>query len=673
MRKLTKAIIALVVVIGGITAASWWCGRYVEDLYNEQYALLSRQIPTFTVVEREYKRGLFTSSETVTVRITQQTLHDMFGSIESEDLDGQNQDMPAQLVIRSKILHGPFPGLSGFGAAHVNMAFTFDERVEQRLGRIFKDKTPLESQVKVAFNGDTTVFLTSPAVEYADEACAYAWGGMKVVVRFTRELDRIHYDFDLPQLNVQRDDQTFAFSGLKGEAEQRQIFANHPFFFSGKASFNLTEFSAPDRRGEVITLRDLSFAADTPVEGDYMDMSVKISGQVYGEDDAHYGPLVQDLELKHLHAPSLAVLFETMRAILNDPAKQAALRTNPSMLFDSIVEPMHELVKHEPQFNLNRYAFSDAEFRMEMSAHGGVKDGVATFVSPAASFTNSDEQFSITWKDVRFAVDFEREKEHLFYELDIPALEAVKQGGGSVKLTGLSGTADMYQVFEDLSAFNVVKLALKLSELGFSGEAQRGGASNIQYSLETPLEGDFMDIVARLDVERFSIDEQQWGPLQFESAWQHLHARALAQLTDLAKLRSSLSSGAKPSQEEQMLFMTTLLDSYQKLVLNQPEISIRKMHVKMPDGDFDFHMLIGLDNVTNEDVEAPLRLLTKLKAEGAVSLPEALSLGAPQDKVQMLVQRGYVQAADKQLSTTFLFKEGQWSLNGKPFDPALLR
>jgi uncharacterized protein YdgA (DUF945 family) len=126
--------------------------------------------------------------------------------------------------------------------------------------------------------------------------------------------------------------------------------------------------------------------------------------------------------------------------------------------------------------------------------------------------------------------------------------------------------------------------------------------------------------------------------------------------------------------------MTALRQPLQALLLEQPEMQIDRVSLATAQGQGQVTGLVRLVGFSAADFQGPPALLMgKLDVKLDLSIDEAFLKSLPGaaasalTQLQPLIDQGYVTRSNGGLHSQFLFRAGQLTLNGKPFNPAALR
>lgn len=381
------AAIAVPVVLA-YPVASWVLGKQVETTLAEQYKQLE-SIPYVKVIDRKYERGVFASSEVVTFEV----MGDMFRSIEKAQKDAAAADPeaaktapaplePLRFTLRSEIKHGPAPGMAAFAAAIADSELVLDGKMQQEIAKLIGDKKPLTAHTVYRFDGGGTSDVASPAFaatfpgEQPDTVNRLSWEGFRATVDFTRNLQSYTMTGDAPKLEVLDGKGVSAvMSGLRFEGEQKRIFDDEPLLYSGTQRFTVAQVSITDKnaREAPVLFKQVAYDIALPVNGEFIDMVAKMGAEGVQIGEQNYGPAHCDLSLKHLHARTTAKLYRAMLQTYADPAALAAAG-DPARALAPLSEPGLELLKHNPEFRLDRLSFRTAQGEAAVSASAKLKD-----------------------------------------------------------------------------------------------------------------------------------------------------------------------------------------------------------------------------------------------------------------------------------------------------------
>lgn len=351
MKKITAVIAAVLVVALAYLASAWFLGTRIEDERNEYYADLAKY-PYVKVVERDYQKGLFSSTETVTI-----------GLYPSAAFTSDAREA-GRITFRSEIKHGPLPGFSSAAAGTATTELVLSDSVKAQLAKIFGDKQPLQIHSKYYYGGGGEFTAESPAFSFNDAASGSVlnWGGITLSGTFNKETGHYTLQGNAPSLDGHDDTgNKVQMSALEMSMDIKRLFADEPGFYIGSQKLSLGQLSVA-MFGEEALLKNFSIHVDNPVNGDFMGVTLKTGAEVIQVSGMDYGPANFDISLNHLHARTLAKLNRVM---------QEEMKKGSETDVDSVIQAtLREFLKHDPEVRLDRFAFSSPQGATQVSAQG---------------------------------------------------------------------------------------------------------------------------------------------------------------------------------------------------------------------------------------------------------------------------------------------------------------
>ena len=376
MKKSWLALLAVPVV--AYPAAAWYFGAQVQSTLDAQYKH-AQTLPYAKIVERTYARGVFKSSESVTIEL----FGDMMRAIHQATA-GSADGVPGQAVrirISSQIAHGPFAG-GALAAAVVDSALVLDADTQAKAATLLGDLPPLSSHTVFDFDGSGTASVVSPAfsAQFANpetgKPVTIAWEGITADVDFAPNMVRYSLRGAAPKFEVKdAAGSHMVMTGMRFSGDLQRIFDDEPLLFAGSQRFAIDEMQmnmagAQERRA---ALKRISYDIDMPVTGDFIDIAARMGAEVVDIGGIDYGPAHYDLSLKHLHARSIAKLYRVMLDAYSSPA-MIDPKSDPGLALAPLAQPAMALLAHNPSFQLDRLSFTtphgDAHLDLHASAPG---------------------------------------------------------------------------------------------------------------------------------------------------------------------------------------------------------------------------------------------------------------------------------------------------------------
>jgi uncharacterized protein YdgA (DUF945 family) len=173
-------------------------------------------------------------------------------------------------------------------------------------------------------------------------------------------------------------------------------------------------------------------------------------------------------------------------------------------------------------------------------------------------------------------------------------------------------------------------------------------------------------------------------PLTLSSAhaditWKHLGIEPLeSMITTVRAAGQDQSDKLTPAARAQKI-MAAIKQPLEALLIEQPEMDVDRLSAASAQGQALVTGVIRLVGVGAGDFEAPALLLRKLDVHLDIAIDETFLSSLPGPganaltQLQPMIDQGYITRANGALRTQILFREGQPTFNGKPFNPAAIR
>jgi uncharacterized protein YdgA (DUF945 family) len=349
-------IVIVVLLLAAVPASAWLLGKRVESGFNEYYSQATTELPQLKILKRDYQRGFYSSTETVTFEF----MGDFIRALQGQAAEGTTK--AASVTVRNHIKHGPFPGMSGFGAARIDTEIVLTDELKKEVAKIFGDKKPLEIQTLMGFGGGGTSTISSPSFNTTvpgsgGQPVKVAWDGLKFTFDFTKGLESFVGQGGAPRLEVTEGEKHVLVTGIKYQGNQRRIFKDEPWLFAGKQSMSVDEMQVtnPQDTEKSIQFKTLSYDIDIAAKDDFIDISAKMGANALQVAKENYGPAQYHISFKHLHGRTLGKLYRAMMQVYADP--KALLGANQAAVWKPMQEHGMELLKHNPEFSVDRVSF----------------------------------------------------------------------------------------------------------------------------------------------------------------------------------------------------------------------------------------------------------------------------------------------------------------------------
>lgn len=328
--------------------------------------------------------------------------------------------------------------------------------------------------------------------------------------------------------------------------------------------------------------------------------------------------------------------------------------------------------------------------------------GSSDVASPAfaASFpgVEPDTVNRMSWEGFTAKVDFARGMQSYTIAGDAPKLEILDGKGVAVVMAGLKFDGDAKRLFDDEPLLYAGTQHFTLAQMSVadkSGKTPPVQFKQVAYDIAMPAAGEFVDVVAKMGAEGVQIGEQNYGPAHYDFSVRHLHARSVANFYR-AMLKMYGDPAALAAAGDPTRAFAALSEPGKELLVRNPEFRIDRLSFKTPQGEAAVSASAKLNDAKPEDLANPMMLIAKLEASADLALPESLlgnmpggamrAVGEEADpemaamQARMLEQQlagfaeqGYITRADGVVKSKIVFRSGQLSVNGKPFNPMAMR
>jgi uncharacterized protein YdgA (DUF945 family) len=220
---------------------------------------------------------------------------------------------------------------------------------------------------------------------------------------------------------------------------------------------------------------------------------------------------------------------------------------------------------------------------------------------------------------------------------------------------------------------------LTVGRVAFTGAGGAGPVTvdNVRAVGSSHADGGFMAVSIKTSTGAIATAPLTLTGVHFDFTVRHLQIEALQALQagmQQANANSALAPAARTAQA-----MSVMKQQGAALLAQQPEIAVDQISFANAKGEAVLKGLVGLRDVTSADfadgADAKV-LLAKLDVDLDLTLDEALLQsipGGPNGERQLLsmVDQGLVTHDNGRFHTAILFRHGQMTFNGKPFQPGM--
>ncbi len=382
------ALIALLVIAYPVSA--WLIGKNIESSLTEYRTKVWGDTPYLKIVKSDYQRGLFSSTEKVSVELAGDFLRSLDGMKmagelpEAEDENSETgtaaekkQYLPAEpthpLIITfvHRIAHGPFAaGKPALG--RIETTLEFDEKVTQEIAKVFGNKKPLEILTIMSWSGGGTGTISSPATiaSFQRGTTEMNWQGLKGSVDFTKDATTYRADISAPGISIKNTakNEEIKIIGIQVVSDKKRL-KEGSMLFLGRDTGTIKSLSGVGQTdgSKGFTLEDISYTSDMNESAGFADMIAKMSAAKLIVASDSYGPVHYDFSVKHLKSDVLEQFFKSFGEIYAGKHKTTEEFTAATFAPWKKFGP--ELLKHNPELIIGRLSFAMPEGEAKLNAN----------------------------------------------------------------------------------------------------------------------------------------------------------------------------------------------------------------------------------------------------------------------------------------------------------------
>ena len=356
MKKLVLSLLITSGLAAAYTGGSWTTGKKIEA----QMASIKFENPCYEnvkITSTSYKRGLFTSTQDITVEYNDPQLGRF--SPTGEGL---------QLKFKNKIVHGPIPGVIGIGAARIDSELVLDEKMKAELKEWFGDKQALQIRTIVSYGQGGSVSMSSPAVKFkAKDGTDIDWKGFQSNMSFDGKLAHYKADAKFNGLEVSNANKTGALSvsAITFDTDRTQASPQSCIYTgTANAKVDSIKFSDKEKAAE-FALEKLESSSTVTEKTELLnaDSKLKIAKVRFNQGEVSNVQFVAGVN--QLHRPTIDAFIKMIQQ-----AGQAE-STDPIAQKAKMEEMMATMLAKKPEVTLERLSFASKSGEAKLS--GNVK------------------------------------------------------------------------------------------------------------------------------------------------------------------------------------------------------------------------------------------------------------------------------------------------------------
>ncbi|MBI1773612.1 MAG: YdgA family protein [Burkholderiales bacterium] len=309
--------------------------------------------------------------------------------------------------------------------------------------------------------------------------------------------------------------------------------------------------------------------------------------------------------------------------------------------------------------------------------YGG--SGRVSISSPAFNTVMEKDKEKVTWQGLSLEIGFEKDYKAFNVVMNAPGLTVDGLEGQSFKMGAVSLTGEVTQAYPGTNLY-LGKTGATIANISYMDKVDAKKSFNLdqlKLSTDASMKDELVDIAVRLGGGKLSFDQQEFSDFHYDYGLKRIHGPSLAKI-------STAYSGAGVDPEK-LAALKALWDEVAPLILQkEPELVLERLSVVTTEGEAKLSGSAKLVGATAADAANPMMLLPKLQSNLDVTLTEALlaklggarqkdpemqkaALDAMNQQIQAFEGQGYITRSGKLLSSKIEWKQGQLTVNGKPF------
>src|SRR5579859_3856684 len=253
-RTARASIIVVSVLILAYPVLAWLSGLRIQHVLEDRENQGLAQIPGYsqyiTLVKRDYRRGVYSSSEDLTFRLGEKALKAL-GATGNVDL-----------TIHNTIHHGPFPLARDFAPATVDTQWVVPAALHDKL----------VIHTRMNWTGGSTTLVNSPAFNLPlDKGATLDWRGLEAHMIAGRDIGSGTVTLTSPGLTFKSPDGTIAgYQDLKLDST---LHAAYEVLNVGDAKLTLGQLQVEEPNKPLQLLaHNLAFESHSKLNGEFMDV-----------------------------------------------------------------------------------------------------------------------------------------------------------------------------------------------------------------------------------------------------------------------------------------------------------------------------------------------------------------------------------------------------------------
>jgi uncharacterized protein YdgA (DUF945 family) len=303
--------------------------------------------------------------------------------------------------------------------------------------------------------------------------------------------------------------------------------------------------------------------------------------------------------------------------------------------------------------------------------------GSATMSSPAFEHAQIGQDVRLSWGGLDGTMHYGARQDWYDVAATVPSLR-LESAKGTLQIDGMSLDLHNKRLLRTLYEGHS-RMELKRLSVTGADNARQFTLNDLLLTSENRAQDRFMSASYQIGTGAVITQPLTLSSAHVDMTWKHLGLESLESLLAAMRVAGQEQNASLLPAARAQSMMAALKQPLEALLLEQPEMDLDRVSVATAQGQGLVTGVIRLVGVSAADFEAPALLLRKLDVRLDFAIDEAFLSSLPgaganaRTQLQPMIDQGYVTFSNGALRTQILFREGQSTLNGKPFNPGAMR
>ncbi len=308
---------------------------------------------------------------------------------------------------------------------------------------------------------------------------------------------------------------------------------------------------------------------------------------------------------------------------------------------------------------------------------GFLGGGTATMSSPAFKHAQIGQDVRLSWGGLDGTMHYGARQD--WYDMAASAASLYLEGAkGTLEVDGMSLSVRGKRLLRTLYDGDSRMEMKRLSVTG-TDKAQELTVNELLIANQNRVQDGFMSVSYQLGVGAIVTQPLTLSSAHIDLTWKHLGLESLESLVTAARRAGDEQDTSVTPAARAQRMMAALKQPAEALLIEQPEMDVDRVSMATAQGQGLVTGVIRLVGASATDFDTPALLLRKLDVRLDIALDEAFLWSLPSaganalTKLQPMIDQGYITRSNGALRTQILFRGGQPTFNGKPFNAAAMQ